>query len=110
MNTKQKWEEMQEDKKPTSTKIKSGRKSPYQSAILQKQSIELAKQGLSNKQIASKLNISANTITAYLKGYKVKAETLANLKARLLELSQNKNTPTAELKNISSVIWQLEHS
>lgn len=96
----------------TLTSKKSGRPTLKQTIVQKAKALELYKMDLSQKEISEKLGITEKTIGKWSKVWKqadtIEITTLANLKNRLLEMSTNKETPVVDIKNLISVIQQLE--
>lgn len=98
---------------PETETIKKGGRPPLKQTILQKaKALELYKLDFTQKQISEKIGVGEKTIGKWAKDWKqaqsVEATTLTNLKNRLLEMSINKATPIVDIKNLISVIQQLE--
>ena len=98
---------------PEAETIKKGGRPPLKQTILQKaKALELYKLDLTQKQISEKLGVGEKTIGKWAKDWKqaqtLETTTLTNLKNRLLEMSTNKATSIVDIKNLISVIHQLE--
>ncbi|MFV0565759.1 MAG: transposase [Flavobacteriaceae bacterium] len=97
-------------------KNKGGRKTTEETEQLQQEAYKLIKQGLTQKNTANRIGVSPKTLGGWVRRYNWKpsinqdAETLASLKNRLNEMAKDKNTPTADLKNMVAVIQQLENA
>lgn len=76
------------------------------------EAIQLLKTGLSQKEISERVGVTEKTVSKWAKECKeaqmIEITTLANLKNRLLEMSTDKATPIVDIKNLISVIQQLE--
>lgn len=92
---------------------KVGRKNqPKFKSFEKSEAIKLLSTGMTQKDIAIKLSITEKTIGNWAKECKqaltIEAETVTNLKARLLAMTKD-NAPITDIKNLLSIIQQLEN-
>jgi predicted transcriptional regulator len=96
----------------TKTKSKGGRLQNEKYNLQNKLAYDLYCRNLNQKEISKQLGITPKTVSKWAKIWKqtrsIEKETLANLKSRLLEMTNNKTTPITEIKNLVSVIMTLE--
>lgn len=76
------------------------------------EALQLLKTGLTQKEVSERVGVTEKTVGNWAKEYrhaqKIEADTLANLKNRLLEMSIDKTTPIQDIVNLLLVIEQLE--
>lgn len=97
---------------PTPPKNKGG----YSAVLLARIQKPLAKdlyyKNISQKEIAKQLGITEKTVGRWAKEWRqsktIEADTIANFKNRLLEMSIDKTTPMQDVVNLMLVIEQLE--
>ena len=95
------------------TTQKVGAKTPQKiKSFAKPEAIKLLSTGMTQKDIAIKLCVTEKTIGNWAKeskeAQKITAETLKNLKLRLLEMTKDK-APIVDIKNLISSIKQLEN-
>ena len=76
--------------------------------------IKLFGDHIPQNKIAKKLNVRTATVSKWFKEWslkdKEKQKTISNFKSRLLELSENPNTPTEDIKNLALAIEKTQNS
>lgn len=76
--------------------------------------IKLFNEGMTMKLIGEKLQVRAQTVSEWLKpiikAQKTKTEVLENLNNRLLQLTENPNTPLSEIKEITDLIKEIKNN
>lgn len=98
---------------PTAPIKKQGRKGqPIKKTDEKIEAIQLLKTGLSQKEVSERVGVTEKTLSKWAKeckeSQKIEADTLANLKSRLLTMTTDNTTPIVDIKNIVSIIQQLE--
>lgn len=98
---------------PTAPIKKSGRKGqPIKKTDEKIEAIQLLKTGLSQKEVSERVGVTEKTLGKWAKeckeSQKIEADTLANLKSRLLTMTTDNTTPIVDIKNLVSIIQQLE--
>ncbi|ELY2016207.1 helix-turn-helix domain-containing protein [Flavobacterium psychrophilum] len=100
---------------PTAPINKVGRKGQStRKAIEKSEAIQLLKTGLTQKEVSERVGVTEKTLGKWAKechhAQKIEADTLANLKNRLLALSIDKTTPIQDIVSLMLVIEQLENN
>lgn len=100
---------------PTAPINKTGRKGqPQRKTIEKSEAIQLLKTGLTQKEVSERVGVTEKTLGKWAKechhAQKIEADTLTNLKNRLLTMTSDNTTPIVDIKNIVSIIQQLENN
>jgi predicted DNA-binding protein (UPF0251 family) len=98
---------------PTAPINKVGRKGqPTRKAIEKTEAIQLLKTGLTQKEVSERVGVTEKTLGKWAKechnAQKIEADTLTNLKNRLLAITSDNTTPIVDIKNLVSIIKRLE--
>ncbi|MDD2674126.1 MAG: hypothetical protein PHF81_04540 [Flavobacterium sp.] len=98
---------------PVAPVNKGGRPNVNKSNELKALAYNLYFRNITQKEIGKQLGISEKTIGNWAKEWKelrvTEATTITNLKNRLLEMTTDKNTSVVDIKNMVSIIQQLEN-
>lgn len=71
------------------------------------EAFELYKQGFNQKEVAQKVGVTEKTLGQWVKDWKSTTKAIANLKRRLMELTEQ-NAPIEQIKQVSDIIKQLK--
>lgn len=97
---------------PTAPLDKVGRQRTKTAEKLE--AIQLLKTGLTQKEVSERVGVTEKTLGKWAKechhAQKIEADTLTNLKNRLFAITGDKTTPIVDIKNLVSIIQQLENN